>query len=121
MSVCESYCGSSNTSSYKCSGSSCYYVTSGADYSTMSICESYCSSNGVGEVSFYTTYDKGCGNITVSISGCSSKYISSYYTSGVIVVVVQIIIYLLAHIHIQLLALATLGVHLLLLLQMEVV
>lgn len=84
QSVCESYCGSTNTSGYNCTGSTCYYTSSNATYSSQSICNSYCnSSSGVGEISFYTMSDLGCGTITVNVSGYASKSVSSFYSSGI--------------------------------------
>lgn len=36
-----------------------------------------------GRISFYTTSDFGCGNISVTVSGEGTQYITGYYSSGI--------------------------------------
>jgi|SRR5690554_1314319 len=66
--------GSSSSSSGSSSSSS---SSSGSSSSSSS------GGNAPGDVSFFTRSDKGCGNITVTVSGYGSRTISSYYASGI--------------------------------------
>lgn len=77
---CDVYVGTGSTSSS--SGGSSSSSSSGGGSSSSSSSSSSGGGGSYGKVTFWTESDQNCGNITVKVTGYSSKYITSYYYNG---------------------------------------
>jgi hypothetical protein len=77
---CDVYVGTGSGSS---SSSSSSGTTGSSSGGTSSSSSSSSGGSSLGQVTFWTASDLGCGSITVTVSGYTSASIGSYYTSGI--------------------------------------